>query len=203
MFVDIRHAIRLLVRNPLFTATAVLSLAIGIGATTTVFTLADALLLRRPVGVTDPDRVVDIGRTRNGREFDNTSYANFQDIAAQATKLSGVYAHDLQPISVALGGDNGAERVYANIVSGNYFQVLGVVPQLGRLLTPADDTAPGASPVTVLSDRLWRERFNADPSVVGKPIVLNGMSLRSSAWRRRAFAGRRSSGPTSGRRSPW
>jgi predicted permease len=177
MFVDLRHALRLLVRYPLFTATAVLSLAIGIGATTTVFTLADALLLRKPAGVSDPDRVVDIGRTRNGREFDNTSYPNFKDIAAQATKLSGVYAYDLEPISVALGGDKGAERVYANIVSGNYFQVLGVVPQLGRLLTPEDDTAPGASPVTVLSDRLWRERFAADPSIVGQPIVLNGMSF--------------------------
>ena len=98
MFVDFRHALRLLVRSPLFTATAVLSLAIGIGATTTVFTLADALLLRRPIGVTDPDRVVDIGRTRNGREFDNSSYPNFQDIAAQAKNVSGVYAIDLEPI---------------------------------------------------------------------------------------------------------
>lgn len=174
MFVDLRHAIRLLVRNPLFTATAVLSLAIGIGATTTVFTLADALLLRRPVGVADPDRVVDIGRTRNGREFDNTSYANFQDIAAQATKLSGVYAHDLEPISVALGGDKGAERVYATIVTGNYFQVLGVTPQIGRLLTPDDDKAPGASAVAVLSDRLWRRRFNGDATIVGQSILLNG-----------------------------
>jgi predicted permease len=174
MFVDIRHAIRLLVRNPLFTATAVLSLAIGIGATTTIFTLADALLLRRPVGVTDPDRVVDIGRTRNGQEFDNTSYANFQDIAAQATKLSGVYAQDLDPISVALGGAKGAERVYATIVSGNYFQVLGVTPQVGRLLMPDDDTAPGASPVVVLSDRLWRRRFSADPFIVGQSVILNG-----------------------------
>jgi predicted permease len=174
MFVDLRHAVRLLVRNPLFTATAVLSLAIGIGATTTVFTLADALLLRRPVGVVEPDRVVDIGRTRNGREFDNSSYPNFQDIAAQATKLSGVFAYDLDPTAVALGGDRGAERVHATIVSGNYFQVLGVTPQLGRLITPEDDKAPGASPVAVLSDRLWRRRFNADPSIVGRPIVLNG-----------------------------
>jgi predicted permease len=173
MFVDIRHAIRLLVRNPLFTATAVLSLAIGIGATTTIFTLADALLLRRPVGVTEPDRVVDIGRTRSGREFDNGSYLNYKDIAAQAKSVS-VYAIDLEPSSVALGGESGAERVYCTLVSGNYFQVLGVTPQVGRLLTPDDDRAPGASTVVVLSDRLWQRRFNADRSIVGKPIVLNG-----------------------------
>ncbi len=173
MFVDFRHALRLLARSPLFTATAVLSLAIGIGATTTVFTLADALLLRRPIGVTEPDRVVDIGRTRRGREFDNGSYPNYRDIAAQAKSVS-VYAIDLEPSSVALGGESGAERVYCTVVSGNYFQLLGVTPQAGRLLTPDDDRAPGASTVTVLSDRLWRRRFNADRSIVGKPIVLNG-----------------------------
>jgi predicted permease len=174
MFVDLKHAIRLLVRSPLFTTTAVLSLAIGIGATTTVFTLADALLLRKPVGVADPDRVVDIGRTRQGREFDNSSYPNFKDIAAQTKLLSGIYGIDLEPSSVALGGEKGAERVYGTLVSGNYFQVLGVTPQVGRLLTPDDDKAPGASPVTVLSDRLWRRRCNADPSIVGETIVLNG-----------------------------
>ncbi|MGH9199762.1 MAG: hypothetical protein ACRD2A_00815 [Vicinamibacterales bacterium] len=107
MFVELRHAIRLLLRSPLFTATAVLSLAIGIGATTTVFTLADALLLRKPVGVADPDRLVDVGRTRRGREFDNSSYPNFKDIAAQTKLLSGVYGLDLEPSSVALGGERG------------------------------------------------------------------------------------------------
>ena len=173
MFVDFRHALRLFARSPLFTATAVLSLAIGIGATTTVFTLADALLLRKPVGVADPDRVVDIGRTRDGREFDNSSYPNYKDIAAQAKSVS-VYAIDLEPSSVALGGESGAERVYCTLVSGNYFQVLGLTPQVGRLLTPDDDRAPGASTVVVLSDRLWRHRFNADRSIVGNSIVLNG-----------------------------
>jgi predicted permease len=173
MFVDFRHALRLLARSPLFTATAVLSLAIGIGATTTVFTLADALLLRRPIGVTEPDRVVDVGRTRRGREFDNSSYSNYKDIAAQAKSVS-VYAIDLEPSSVALGGESGAERVYCTVVSGNYFQVLGVTPQVGRLLTPDDDRAPGGSTVVVLSDRLWRRRFNADRSIVGNSIVLNG-----------------------------
>ena len=174
MLTDLRHAFRLMARSPLFTATAVLSLAIGIGATTTVFTLADALLYGAPAGVADPSRVVDIGRTRGGREFDNSSWPDFQDLAAQAKTLSGVYAYHLEPLSVALGGSDGAERVYATIVSGNYFQVLGVTPQAGRMLTPADDTAPGASPVVVLSDRLWRRRFDADPAIVGRTIVLNG-----------------------------
>lgn len=200
MFVDLKHAIRLLARSPLFTATAVLSLAIGIGATTTVFTLADALLLRKPGGVSDPDRIVDIGRTRRGRDFDNSSYPNFQDIAAQTKLLSGVYGLDLEPSSVALGGEKGAERVYGTLVSGNYFQVLGVTPQVGRLLTPDDDKTPGASPVTVLSDRLWRRRFNADPSNVGQTIVLTGIHSPSSASPRTASAGRRSSALSCGRR---
>jgi predicted permease len=174
MFVDLRHAIRLLVQSPLFTITAVLSLAVGVGATTTVFTLADALLLKRPIAVADPDRVVDIGRTRNGREFDNSSYPNFRDIEAQAKSFSGIYGIDLEPMGVALGGEKGAERVYATIVSGNYFQTLGVTPQVGRLLTPDDDRAVGASPVVVLSDRLWRRRFDADAGIAGRTIILNG-----------------------------
>ncbi|HYV20266.1 MAG TPA: hypothetical protein VFC25_14675 [Verrucomicrobiae bacterium] len=104
MLNDLRYACRLLFRSPLFTATAVLSLAIGIGATTTVFTLADALLFRAADGVADPARVVDIGRTREGREFDNSSYPDFQDLAQRATTLSGVYGARLDPTSVALGG---------------------------------------------------------------------------------------------------
>jgi predicted permease len=174
MFVDLKHAVRLLVRSPLFTITAVLSLAVGVGATTTVFTVADALLLKRPIAVVDPDRVVDIGRTRNGREFDNSSYPNFKDIAAQAKTLSAIYGLDLEPMPVALGGGTGAERVFATVVSGNYFEVLGVTPQVGRLLTPDDDRAPGGSFVIVLSDRLWRRRFDADPAIAGKTVVLNG-----------------------------
>jgi predicted permease len=174
MFVDLKQAVRLLVRSPLFTITAVLSLAVGVGATTTVFTVADALLLKRPIGVADPDGVVDIGRTRNGREFDNSSYPNFKDIAAQAKTFSGIYGLDLEPLPVALGGGTGAERVFAIVVSGNYFQVLGVTPQLGRLLAPDDDKAPGGSFVIVLSDRLWRRRFDADPAIAGKSVVLNG-----------------------------
>ena len=177
MLTDLRLAFRLMVRNPLFTATAILSLAIGLGATTTVFTVADALLFGAPAGVADPGRVVDIGRTRGGREFDNSSYPDFQDLAAQSKTLTGVYGYHLEPLSVALGGRDGSERVYATIVSGNYFQVLGVRPQVGRLLTPDDDRAPGASPVTVLSDRLWRRRFEGDPSIVGRTIALNGTSF--------------------------
>ena len=168
---DLRHAARLIGRNPLFAVTAAVSLAVGIGATTTIFTIANALLLRPPAGVVDAGRVVDIGRTQNGRDFDTDSYPNFLDIRARATTLAGVYAYrNAEAMSLAVSG--GAERIYGSLVSANYFAVLGVRPRLGRLLVESDDA--GAADVVVLSYRLWVDRFRRDPAIVGRHVTLNG-----------------------------
>jgi putative ABC transport system permease protein len=196
---DVRYGLRLLGRSPLFTLTAVLSLAIGIGANTAIFSAVSGLVLRPLPGVQDAGRLVDIGRTQNGSGFDNSSYPNFLDVRARATTLTDVYAARLDPSPMGLGGQDGAERIYGTTVSANYFTVLGTKPAAGRLLVEADDSgAPGSHPVMVISHELWRRRFGGDPNIVGQTVPLNGTPfaivgitppgfqgttvLRSDAW---------------------
>ena len=170
---DVRFALRLLRRSPAFAATATLSLAIGIGANTAIFSLASALLLRPLPGLADAGRLVDIGRTQGGRGFDTTNYPNYLDVRARTTTLSGVYAYRIEPMPMSLAGQDGAERVYGFMVTGNYFDVLGTRAQVGRLFTDAEDQ-PGRNAVVVLSDALWRRRFAGDPAIVGQTITITG-----------------------------
>ena len=174
---DIRYAARLLVRNPIFTLTAALSLAIGIGATTTIFTVANGLLLRSAVGVSDPDRLVDISRTENrgGPGIDPVSYPDYLEVRRRTTTLEGVYGYqlELQPASLRLE-NTGAERVYPGVVTTNYFEVLGVPAMVGRTFGMGDGEEAGSSPVVVLSHRFWARRFESDPGVVGRTLYLNG-----------------------------
>jgi predicted permease len=173
---DLFHAARLLRRNPLTTITAALSLAVGIGANTAIFTVANALLLRPPVGVADPGRLVDIGVGRIGSGFNPGSYPTYLDIGQRATTLDGVYAHPMFPHAMSLktaGNGAAAERIFGHSVTTNYFTVLGTVPFAGRLFG-ADDDRPGSSPVVVLSHRFWTRRFNRDPAILGQSIQLNG-----------------------------
>jgi predicted permease len=174
---DLRYAVRLLRRNPLFALTAVLSLAIGIGANTTIFTIANALLFKPPLGVADASRLVDVGRSQDGQGFDNGSYPNYLDIRARNTVFSGIYAYRLGPEPMSLRGKDGAERIYGEMVSTNYFNVLGTLPHIGRLFTSDDSEQPGATPLAVLSHRFWMRRFNGDPAIVGQTLVLNGRPL--------------------------
>src|SRR5688572_12133800 len=114
---DVRFAVRLLARNPLFPLTAILSLAIGIGANTTIFTIANALLFRAPAGVVDADRVVDIGRSENGEGFDNGSYPNFADLRARNRVFTDIYATQWGVEPMSLGQPGGAERIFGVLVS--------------------------------------------------------------------------------------
>ena len=173
---DLRYAARLLRRNPAFALTAALSLAIGIGADTTIFTIANALLFRAPAGVREPGRLVDIGRTvRRGSAFNPSSYPDYLDVRERATLLDGVYATSVFPIGTSIAVDAaGAERVFATRVTVNYFAVLGVTARAGRLFTSADSEQPGASPIVVLSDAFWRRRFNNDATVVGRTVRVDG-----------------------------
>ena len=174
---DIRYAARLLVRNPIFTLTAALSLAIGIGATTTIFTVANGLLLRSAVGVSDPDRLVDISRAENrgGPGIDPVSYPDYLEVRRRTTTLEGVYGYqlELQPASLRLE-NTGAERVYPGVATTNYFEVLGVPAMVGRTFGMGDGEEAGSSPVVVLSHRFWARRFESDPGVVGRTLYLNG-----------------------------
>jgi len=165
----------LLRRSPLFTATAALSLAIGIGANTTIFSIASTLLLRPLPGLTDPGRLVDVGRTQGGRGFDTVSYPNYRDLRERTNTLAGLYAYRIEPQPMSLpvrGGD--AERIYGNIVTANYFAVLGVHPIVGRLLQDSDDAPDSSHAVVVLSHELWTKTFAADPAIAGQAISLNG-----------------------------
>ena len=174
MVQDLRYALRLLARNPLFALTAIVSLAIGIGANTTIFTIANALLLRPPSGAADPARLVDIGRTQDGRGFDNGSYPNYLDLRTRNTVFEGVYAYRFGAEPLSLGSPDGAEPIFGNMVTLNYFAILGTRPRIGRLFAATDDEHPGAAPVVVLSYAFWKRRFNSDPSMVGRALTLNG-----------------------------
>jgi len=174
---DLQHAGRLLRRNPVFTLTAALSLAIGIGATTTIFTMARAVLFQPPAGVVEPRRLVDIGSSRMRSGFGPSSYPNYLDIRQRTTTVDGVYAYSRFPQAMSLGvvgTDAGIDSVFGSVVTVNYFTVLGAVPAAGRLLSTADGEQPWASPVAVLSHRFWTRRFNKDPAIVGRTVTLNG-----------------------------
>jgi predicted permease len=170
---DIRYALRLLARSPLFAVTSVVSLALGLAATTVIFNLTDAILLRTSPGVRDADRLVDIGRSTDGSGFDNMSYPTFQYLRDHAQSFESMSAttFDATPLSLAEGG--GSERVFGQLVSASYFEVLKVRPAAGRFFRDDEDQVAGARPVVVLTHHLWRERFNADPAIVGRTLRLN------------------------------
>ncbi len=189
---DLRHAGRLLRRNPLFTLTAALSLAVGIGANTTMFTVADALLFQPAAGVGQPDRLVDIGATRARGGFGPSSYPNYIDIRERTEALDGVYAYSRFPQPMSVGGTGaslGVESVFGSIVTLNYFTVLRTVPAAGRLFGPSDEEGPAASPVLVLSHRFWSRRFNADRSIVGGTLRLNGRAFTVTGVAAEGFHG--------------
>ena len=163
---DLRYGLRMQRRSPGFSAVALLSLALGIGANTTIFSLANAFLLR-PLPVEEPSRVVRIYSNR----FSNTSYPNYVDYRDRNQTLAGLAA--FQMTSLSLRNDGEAEHIFGQIASGNYFTVLGVRPALGRTFLPEDDRTP----LTVLSHGFWQRRFASDTGVIGKAVTLNGQSF--------------------------
>jgi len=173
---DFRYGLRILARNPAFALTAGLSLAIGIGANTTIFTIANALLFARPQAVVDPSRIVDIGGTNgSGRgPFGQISYLNYLDVRERIGSLESVYAYQpvAQPMSLATAGP--AVPITGAYVSTNYFAALGVRPAVGRLFDDRDSDRSGGAPVVVLSHRTWRLRFQADSTIAGRTITING-----------------------------
>ena len=171
---NLRIAARLLARQPIFTITAVLSMAVGIGANTAIFTAVNALLLAEPAGVTEYSRVVDIGRTTRGSGFDTVGYQTYLDVQARTPGLAGVAGYTLEPRAMSLAGAGSAERIFTQQVSGNYFDVVGVRPHLGRLFTEQDTAAGVKNPIVVLSHAFWQTRFQSDRDIAGKTITLSG-----------------------------
>jgi len=170
-----RRAARGLARNPVFSAAAIITLALGIGANTAIFSLVNAVALK-PAAVTDPDRLVRIyTSTPEGEPYGSTSYLELQDLAAQTEVLDGVVGYTLTV--GAMVEDGAIEALLGEVVTGNYFRVLGIPMALGRSFSPEEDATPDTHPVIVLGHGLWTRRFGADPSIVGSTIKLNGVRV--------------------------
>ena len=183
---DLRYAVRALRRSPAFFAVAVLSLGLGVGVNTAMFSLVDALLFR-PLPVSAPEALVDLFTTGgDGDEYATSSYPDYLDLNAQNTVFSEMtgYSPMMAPLSL---GDR-SRIVLGQVVTGNHFALLGVQPYLGRLLTPADD-GPGAERVVALSHRMWQREFGADPAVVGKTLTLRGRVYTIAGVAPAAFTG--------------
>jgi predicted permease len=169
---DLRYGLRMMARNPGFSAVAVLMIAIGISATCTVFTWIDAVLLQPLSGVADPGRLVTVETVTSNGEWVPNSYPDYIDFRDRLKLIDGIAVAHIAAFSV--GEEDHAERVWGELVSGNFFSVLGVQPEAGRLFLPSEwgDT-PGAYPVAVISDRYWRSHYNADPTILGRTLRIN------------------------------
>ena len=168
---DIRYGLRMITKAPGFTLLATLALALGICANTTIFSFINGLILRPIVGVTNPDQLVAVFTSDySSGLYGTSSYPDYVDLRDQADVFEGLAAFD-QTVLNAIG-ETEAERLRGFVVTGNYFDVLGVRAQLGRTLQPSDDQQLNAAPV-VISDSLWQRRFNGDVAVVGKTLRLN------------------------------
>jgi predicted permease len=169
---DVRYGARLLLRNPGFALIAVLSLALGIGANTAIFSVVQQLLAS-PFPVQEPRQLVSIFTTdrRNAGNLP-LSHLNFKDVRSQNTSFSDVAAVAFTQVNY-LGAGGASEQLFAQVVSSNYFDVLQARPALGRTFRPEEDAAPRSGPVTVISYGLWERRFGRDPSIIGKTLSLN------------------------------
>src|SRR4051812_47851325 len=168
---DIRFGWRQLLKRPIFTALALISMALGIGANTTIFSLLETVLLR-PLPVHEPSQLIAVdGTLPNGVDFTLQSYLNYKDYRDRSRSFDGLLAYRFVVASLSHNGVN--ERAWGFDVSGNYFDVLGVKPALGRAFLPEEDRTPDSHPVVVLSYASWQKRFAGDPSIVGRTILLN------------------------------
>ncbi|MDE2927766.1 MAG: ABC transporter permease [Acidobacteriota bacterium] len=174
---DLRLSFRTLTRNPGFTIVVILTLALGIGVNTGVFTLVDNAFFR-PLPVLNPHQIVSFGSFTKGRpNRDNQffSHAAFRTIQESNEVFSGLIAHS--GFTVHLSADGFTERLWGGLVSSNYTHVLGIEPGIGRGFLPEEGQVPGRNPVAMISDRLWRDRFQGSRDIVGKTVRVNGHPL--------------------------
>jgi len=178
---DLRFALRTLRKSPGFTAVAVLTLGLGIGANTAIFSMVDTLILR-PLPVRNPREVTFLAFPRDPSHFDpDFSGPEFRQVQEQTHAVfSDVNAMVLADVSGSTGRSNGltVDRVTKPVqilfVTGNFFGMLGIQPYLGRFILPSEGDSPGADPVAVLSYRYWKTRFQSDPGIINKAAFING-----------------------------
>jgi predicted permease len=170
---DLRYGSRRLVKQPVFTLIAVASLALGIGANTAIFSLVNTMMLR-PLPVDRPEQIVSLNNAAENRTFPTFSYPNYKDFRDRNDVFDGLLAYRFAPLGLSHDGIN--ERLWGYIVTGNYFEALGVNAALGRVITTDDDQQPGASPVAVVSYKCWQDRFGGEQNIIGKNVIVNGRS---------------------------
>lgn len=173
---DLRYGARMLLKQPGFTLIAVLTLALGIGANLTIFSFVDTMFFR-PLPAREPERLVTVEATRNGRWNDGQAYPTYVHYRDHSQSFEALVAHySTAPVNIVAEGDsrvaNGA------VVSANYFSVLGIQPRLGRFFVPEEDAVPDRDPVVVISHLMWESRFGGDPAVPGRELILNGRTCR-------------------------
>jgi predicted permease len=193
---NLRFALRTLVKTPFVTAVAILSLALGIGANTAIFSLFNQLLLK-PLPVVEPERLVNLGAPgpkpgstscNNAGDCDEVfSYPMFKDLQRLQTSFTGIAAHRTFGANLAFKGQTFSGR--GMLVSGSYFPVLGLQPALGRLIGPIDDRVVGEADIVVLSHAYWQSRFGEDPNVLNEPLTVNGRSMTIVGVAPRGFEG--------------
>ena len=183
---DVRYSARVIRRSPGFALMALLTLAIGIGATTAVFSLVNRALFQ-PLPVDRQHEIVSLSNGSSRGMLNMFSYPNYEDLRDRAGVFNGLVAYRFTPIAASANGVN--ERLWAYLVSGNYFGVLGVRPAVGRTISDEDDAQRGASPVTVISFRYWQQRFGGDAGAIGRPVVVNGRTYTIVGVAPRGFFG--------------
>jgi putative ABC transport system permease protein len=183
---DLQYALRTLLKSPRFTAVAIGALAVGIGANTAIFSMINAALLRSMPGIAHPEELVSLYRMQPGAEFSGLGFPDYADYRDRNRTLSGLAAQFDTAISLSRGTP---ERLTGNVVTGNYFSVLGLKAYRGRLILAEDDTGRGARDVAVLSYSLWERKFAADGSVVGRQVELNGFPFTVIGIAPRQFTG--------------
>src|SRR5687767_6893394 len=176
---DLRYAVRTLLREPTFAAAVVATLALGIGANSVIFSAVDAVLLR-DAPVSDPDSLVDVYTTSGNNLYSRSSYPDYFDLRDSGT-FASLAAYT--PVSITMDANGQPEPLAGQLVSGNYFEVLGVRIPFGRGFTPDDDRLGAPIRVAVISHALWQRMFNADRSLIGQTIRLNSNPYTSSVSR--------------------
>ncbi|HJS98285.1 MAG TPA: ABC transporter permease [Terriglobales bacterium] len=188
---DIRYALRTMRKSPGFVAVAVVTLALGIGANTAIFTVVNAVFFN-PIPVHDPNRLLSLfttdQRNRGGlNNFLPVSYPNGEDIQRRTQSFSGVALEIFSTVSMTVNGH--PDTYNANLATGNFFDVLGVKPALGRTFRPDEDREAGAGPVIVLNHGFWERKFAANPNVIGQNVLLNGQGFTIIGVAPRGFQG--------------
>jgi predicted permease len=169
---DLRYSLRVLAKAPGFTAVAILTLAIGMGASVTIFSWVRAVLLNPLPGVAEPDRIVALESLTPDADWVPTSYLDFRDLRDNCKLMESMSV--AKPVALAVGNEDNIERVWGEVVSGNFFDLLRVKPELGRFFSPAEvDHQQNAHPLAILSHSYWSSHYHADPRVIGAMVRIN------------------------------